>query len=76
MLDLTADNTVEWEQTDDIFRDLDQELRVRYSSSSRFALNARSNISVPTLIHVFIDYIILSIENSRANKLYDRKRSI
>lgn len=28
-LDLTADNTVEWEQTDDIFRDLDQELRVR-----------------------------------------------
>ncbi|CAM9401616.1 unnamed protein product [Pylaiella littoralis] len=27
-LDLTADNTVEWEQTDDIFRDLDQELRL------------------------------------------------
>lgn len=29
VLNLTADNTVEWEQMDDIFRDLDQELRVR-----------------------------------------------
>lgn len=28
-LDLTADNTVEWEQMDDRIRDLDQVLRVR-----------------------------------------------
>lgn len=37
LLDLTANNTVEWEQTDDLFRDLDQELRVRYDIIAGFS---------------------------------------